>query len=169
MRVIAKSPNPHQIAMYGHIARVLQNFMAKKDWNVGDLNHAMGFDRSYSAGYQWVNGKSGPGPKLCIKLAKVTGIPVAELTPHKLPRLKGSALVTLPVSNPSSSLPGPLVATRKVAASEVLSFGVASDGQATIKLNATMPMHLAVPLLRMLLDAGLVFSKGDTNGDESET
>lgn len=167
MRVVAKSPNPHQIAMYGHIARVLQNFMAKKDWTIGDLNQAMGFERSYSAGYQWVNGKAGPGEKLRTKLAKVTGIPEAELTPHKPLRLKDGALVALPVANLSSSLPGPLVATRKVAASEVLSFGVASDGQATIKLNATMPMPLAVPLLRMLLDAGLVFSKDETNGNQN--
>ena len=151
-----KSPNPNQIAMYGHIAIALRQFLNTKGWKARDLNKAMGFDPGYSAGYQWINGKSAPGPEYRTKLAKLTGISEDKLSK----RQPGKALVTL------ASLPA-LPAPRIKLASEVLSFSVASDGTARIKLDVSLPMHLANPLLRMLLDAGLVFSKDESNANDT--
>jgi hypothetical protein len=143
-----KPANPRQIAMFGHIARALQ----AKGWKAADLNEAMGFKREYSACYQWINGKSAPGPMHRKKLAKVTGIPESELTRRE----PGKALVAMPALQ---AMP----VTRVKLTSEVLSFAIDSNGNARIKLDVTMPMHLANPFVRMLLDANLVFSKDETN------
>ena len=151
----ATSPNPKQIAMFGHIARALQ----AKGWKPTDLNQAMGFDRSYSSAYQWINGKSAPGNKHRAKLSQVTGIPERDLTSRKL---KGSAVVALPLP----SLPVTTTAVAMTKPSEVLGFSVANDGNARIKLDVTLPMNLATPLLRMLLDAGLVI--GSQTNDKSQ-
>lgn len=152
-----KSPNPNQVAMFGHIAIALRQFLNTKGWKPRDLNKAMGFDPGYSAGYQWINGKGAPGPQYRTKLAKLTGLPEEKF----MRRNPGKALVTL------ATLPA-LPAPKIKLASEVLNFSVASDGNARIKLDVSLPMHLANPLLRMLLDAGLVFSKEDSNADNTD-
>ncbi len=66
------------------------------------------------------------------------------------PQEKGEALPTAEitvVANKPASRPEP----------PVLSFAVAGAGTAQIRIEATMPLESAKPLLRMLLDAGCVF------------
>jgi hypothetical protein len=45
---------------------------------------------------------------------------------------------------------------RIASGSPVLSFTVNEDGNARIRLDASMPYDKAVPLLRLLLDAGMI-------------
>ena len=44
---------------------------------------------------------------------------------------------------------------------DILSFAVTATGEARIKLDIVLPLANATPLLRMLLDAGVVFT-GET-------
>jgi hypothetical protein len=141
-----KPATPEQILMYGHIAAALRSFMEKKGWGPADLNHAMGKDRSYSAGYQLVNGKTGAGSKLLPKLMKITGLSAEQLTMRKIKTMsKSTAIVTYKPSKTSRL-------------NDVLVFSVTSDGKARIKVDIELPLESATPLLRMLLDAGLVYT-----------
>jgi hypothetical protein len=142
------SATPEQILMYGHISIALRKFLDSKGWGPGELNKAMGKSPGYSAAYQWVNGKSAPSPKAATKLSKVTGIPVEQLL-RRDPNAPSTAIVTYKPSNKN------IVGTLRPI--EVLGFSVTNDGNARIKIDVTMPLESATPLLRMLLDAGLVF------------
>lgn len=55
--------------------------------------------------------------------------------------------------------PAAVASQRRVV--EVLAFTANNAGEARIRLDVTLPMAAATPLLRMLLDAGLVFSPGE--------
>jgi transcriptional regulator with XRE-family HTH domain len=141
---------PEQILMYGHISIALRNFLDKKGWKAGDLNQAIGLQRSNTGIYGIINGKFAPDRKLRRNLAKATGIPEEQLTARKLDEQpKSSSIVTAK---------RPYNITQK---NDVLSFVVGNDGMATIKLSAVLPVDTAMPLLRMLLDAGVVFKSND--------
>jgi transcriptional regulator with XRE-family HTH domain len=142
----AKPPTPHQVMIYGHVASALRSFLDSKGWNISQLNEAMGRKGSYSVAYQWLNCKQAPGPVTAKKLSKVTGIPWEQL-------LKRS-----PGETPTAVV-APKVVSVQSKATEVLSFRVTNDGNARIMIDVTMPMATATPLLRMLLDAGLVFNE----------
>lgn len=141
---------PHQIATYGHIAAAMRAFMKEKGYSPGDLNEAMGQVRSHTSVYHWLNGKAGPGPTTRPKLAKVMGISQAELMPRKpgAPSASGA---------PSNELIERMNIPVKISPPrDVLSFMVQEDGLARLRLDVTMPLVTAGPLLRMLLDAGVV-------------
>jgi transcriptional regulator with XRE-family HTH domain len=116
-----------------------------------DLSEALGLGRGSATVYKWLSGKGGPASELRAKLAKVTGIPEAELIARKPgdPAPAPSQAVAL-VTSPATKL-----APARVG--DVLSFVVSGDGMARIKLDATLPLATATPLFRMLLDAGIVF------------
>jgi len=143
---VSKPVTTQQIMMYGHVASALRKFLKEKGWKIGDLNKALGKDQSYSAAYQWVNGKSAPNPETAKRLSKITGIPADQL----VKRTSSTAIVTY---KPSKH---PIMLNRP---SEVLVFGVTNDGNARIKVDIVLPLDKATPLLRMLLDAGLVFAQ----------
>jgi hypothetical protein len=123
----------------------------------------LGNERGHTGIYQWLNGKGAPGPKFRPLVAKITGIPEADLKPRNVIRQRG------PVTKPANvALPHPeaqpqlraLLPHATVAppqkASDVLTFNVQNDGMARIKLDVVLPFETATPLLRMLLDAGVV-------------
>lgn len=138
----AASPTPAQVAMYGHIAARLRAFLAEKRWSPGDLNEAMGIKRSNTQVYGWINCRGTPGPVGAQRLAKAMGIRPGELM--EKPSGEAGALTVLPAK---PLPPRPL---------DVLQFAVQSDGNARIRLDCVLPFDKATPLLRTLLDAGLV-------------
>jgi transcriptional regulator with XRE-family HTH domain len=156
----AEPATPEQILMFGHIATALRKIIDDRGWKAGDFNQAMGLKRSNTAIYQFLNGKMAPGPEARIKISKMFGIPIEQLTPQRLSD-KPSAIVTY---KPSKS---PIIANYN-RPSDVLSFAVTADGNARLKLDVVLSLDKATPLLRMLLDAGLVFLPGDDNDNYKE-
>jgi hypothetical protein len=139
---------PEQIMKFGHIASALRKFLESKDWGPGDLNVAMGKDKSYSSAYQWINGKNAPTGETRTRLSKLTGIPEEQLTSrNKNDIIRQSAIVEYK----------PVRVSGGVQTANVLTFTVKQDATARIQLDIVLPLDAATPLLRMLLDAGLIF------------
>ena len=138
-----------QLAMFGHIAVALREWMERENVSVKELNTRLGVNATNTGVYNFLNAKHAPGMGLRARLASVTGIPESDL----LPRSHGQSLAVATVKPP-------LVAT-PVKARDVLSFVVDGNGMATINLHAMLPLETAMPLLRMILDAGVVFTKGE--------
>lgn len=149
---------PEQIAMFGHITARLRGFMAERKWQVADLNQALGRDRANTGVYNYLNCKGAPAPETRVKLAKLTGIPEADLMMRPRPG-DGAASERLPVVEDRT--PAARVAPARALGGDVLGFNVAADGTARLRLDVTLPLATATPLLRMLLDAGIVFGGGD--------
>jgi hypothetical protein len=148
------SPTPHDIAQFGHIAALLRKALAQKEWNIPDLSRALGLPRDSATPYKWLNAMGAPAPKYRAKLAKLIGVPEGDL----LRREPGSPVTTASVPLLAGPIAKPGGAARTV---DPLLFRVTSDGMAQIKLDVTLPMAEATPLLRMLLDAGMVFAPGE--------
>lgn len=138
---------PQQVAMYGHIATALRSYMKANNLSVRAMNVKIGVTPTNTGLYNFVNAKAAPGHATRAKIAKATGIPQADLMPRSL--ATGGAVATVA----RSTMPLP------VKPREVLGFTVDAVGMATLTLNATLPLDAATPLLRILLDAGLVFTK----------
>jgi|SRR5580765_831157 len=140
---MATPPTRAQVAKYGHIAARLREVCKLHSWTPSAFNKAVGVT---GAGV-WLNGKGAPGPASRAKLVKVTGIVETDLMPRKPGEIPAQAVATLA---------GPVKPT-PVRGGDVLSFMVSANGEARIKLDITLPVETATPLLRMLLDAGIVF------------
>jgi hypothetical protein len=50
-------------------------------------------------------------------------------------------------------------------AGDVLGFSVGTDGMARLRLDVTLPLDQAAPLLRVLLDAGVVLGRVQNDGE----
>lgn len=148
-------PTPDQIAMFGHIATALRAVMQKHHWSVGDMHERLGMERRSTTLYGHLACRAAPGPELRDKMAKVFHIPETELMKRDL--VTGQSVVT--VSEPRQHIMKPMSPL------PVLSFTVDASGMARIKLDAAMSLAAASPLLRILLDAGIVPS---TQGDDDD-
>lgn len=139
-----RKPNPR----YMHVAALLRSIMDRNEWKVADVNIALGYERYASTIYPWLNGTSVPSDDKRKAVAKLFKVSESELMAKDnvtlLHKPKSTALVVVPTPKPV--IPDPLT------------FVVSANGQARIKLDVTMPLETATPLLRMLLDAGIVFT-----------
>lgn len=158
----AAPPTPVQIARYGHIAARLREFLAASKMAVPELNVMMGLPRGNNAAYPWINGKGSPSPQMRAKLSVVTGIAEDDLTPRDIdPPVR---IVRATRLDPTRAVPPEAWGQRPPAKAvdvvppddHALAFTVTRTGQARIKLDVTMPLDKATPLLRLLLDAGVV-------------
>jgi transcriptional regulator with XRE-family HTH domain len=154
---------PHQIARFGHIAVFLRQELARREMTPTKLTRALGMSAGNTAVYPWLRGSGAPGPIMRQKLARVFGVAPETFLARELdgsgpPTMvaTGGALVPVATSQPVMSatpvMPAP-------ARHDVLSFLVGSDGQARLRVDATLPLAVAAPLFRMLLDAGLVLNR----------
>lgn len=146
----AKPATPEQIAQNGHIAATIRAVMKQRGWKMPDLNEALGKPRGDAGIFKWVHATGAPSPRGRALLSKALGIPETELMP-RMPGAPSQAVA-------ASSAPAKLAPVR---VGDVLSFAVSADGAARIKLDVVLPLATATPLLRMLLDAGIVFGEGD--------
>jgi transcriptional regulator with XRE-family HTH domain len=147
----AAPATPIQIAMFGHVAASLRAALAAKGWSPGDLNRALGKERTNVSIYNYLNAKGAPGPDARAKLARVLGIKEATLVRRPVDR-------AVPVkATPIRLIEGPRAAA-VVGAQRVLEFTVSNDGMAHLRLDVTLPSPRVLPLLRILLDAGLVIA-----------
>jgi transcriptional regulator with XRE-family HTH domain len=142
--------------MNGHIAAALREYMTQHELSAGDFNQLLGYERGNTGIYQWLRAKTAPGDRLRAKLHKVTGIPLASLTPRD---------VDTPTQVTTTEPRAVSTILRPMSPNPVLQFTVSADGTARIKLDAAMSLAAASPLLRILLDAGIVpNTQGDDDG-----
>ena len=156
MPYAAAPATPQQIAAYGHIAIALRDYLKRTGKDVGDLNKAIGAPRGHTSVYHWLNGKGGPGPDNRVKLAKLLGCKPDDLAA----KVRGKAPDGIPAIERHVNSPALKLATLP-RRTDALSFVVTATGEAHIKLDVTLPLTEGSALLRMLLDAGVVFSPSD--------
>lgn len=138
-------PNPIR---NGHAAAVIRAAMKRLDFAPADLNQKLGRMRGHSGVYMWMNAKALPADDMRAQVAKLLGVAEADLLPR--------AEAPKPVPDLGPRLPAPRTS---IGHGDVLSFRVNGGGEARITLDITLGLDKAVPLLRMLLDAGLVLVK----------
>jgi hypothetical protein len=146
----AKAATRDQIARYGHIAVALRAAMKQRGWGIPEFNEAIGKDRGDAGVFKWLRGTGGISEQNRALISRTTGIPEHELVarvPGAPPPARAVALV--------EAFPAKISTAR---VGDVLSFTVSASGEARIRLDVSMPLATAAPLLRMLLDAGLVFN-----------
>jgi transcriptional regulator with XRE-family HTH domain len=141
----AKPATAAQVARNGQVAALLRAELDKRGWTPRRLNEAMGKPASHTASYVWLSAKGAPAPKLAARLAKVLGVAVERLQPNT------GAPTQVASREPATAT---ILAPKRAA--EVLSFAVLDDGHARLRLDVVLPVTEAAPLLRLLLDAGIV-------------
>lgn len=134
-----------QLALHGAFAAKLRGMLKQRQWSISDLNAALGRPRHYSPSRVWLNGSGGVSEAMRPVLAKALELSEAELFGETAPL---PAIVGRPLVNVGSRPP------------EVLLFSVLADGSSRLRLDVVLPIEQGAPLLRMLLDAGLVMGKG---------
>ena len=147
---------PAQIAMYGHIAAMLRALPETHRSRHRRRQQSHRQERGYTGPYVWLNCKGGPGPANRVKLAKLLGCKPDDLAAKVRGKAPDKPVVPVPDrwidAGPARAAPA---ATRRA---DALSFVVTAPGEAHIKLDVTLPLAEGSALLRMLLDAGVVFS-----------
>jgi transcriptional regulator with XRE-family HTH domain len=146
---------------------LIQGAMKQRDLSVKDVAKAMGLEaRQIPAVYNWMAGKNGPSPEMRPKLAKVLGLTEAQLTSPAKPGQHTKQLL-----GPAQRAVA-LVAAQPVAVTltaepvrDVFSITGRSDGQISVRLQATLDAQRGMALARFLMDFGLIV--GDER-DESE-
>lgn len=117
--------------------------------------------------YNWITGKNGPGPEYRAKLAQVLGLTKAQLTsrPRKVALDLAKAgpaqrAVVLAQTQPATPMIMPAEPVR-----DVFSIVGRSDGQISVRLQATLDAQKGMALARFLMDFGLII--GDHTENEA--
>jgi transcriptional regulator with XRE-family HTH domain len=142
-----------RLAIYGGIAAAMREGMARKKLTPAELNEALGRDRSHAGVYHYRAGKLAPDDKSRPKLARILGVPESALRKATLEDGQqarpepATALARLPAP-PAGRLP------------DVLTFAIAPDGTARLRLDYSASAERGVALLRLLLDFGFAIAAG---------
>lgn len=171
--MVSHPAQPHRL---GHVAAAIREAMTRLSLTPAELNEKLGRSRGHPGIYVWLGAKSAPQEAMRAQLAKMLGLTEADLTPREespMPRARpGPATraaaralaVRVPAPVPvNGTRPGPL--TGHARGNDVLSFRVNAEGRARITLDVETEVAQAMPLLRMLMDAGLVL--GVASDDEA--
>lgn len=142
-------PTPEQIARIGHAASAVRAALERLDLSPGDFNQRLGLPRKHTQIYNVLNCKVAIGPRYLAKYSKALGIPEHDLEPRELVQ-----------AEPQARVPRVINGTPLPRAHDVLGFSIDSDGNARLKLDLVASIETVTPVLRMLLDLGLVVSKG---------
>jgi hypothetical protein len=148
-KVARTTVTPDQLARYGHIAVFLREEMAKREWTAGHLTQALELSPQSTTVYTWLRGSGAPHRMMRSRLAALFAVHESTFMGREI---AGPVKASAPA--PRKTPAPPVRATQ-----DVLSFSVDANGQARIRLDATLPLAVAAPLLRMLLDAGIVFGQ----------
>ena len=138
------------IARRGNVAQAIRAAIEARQWTAGDLHEKLGMKRGATMAYAWLAARAVPGPAIRKKVSKLLEIPEKDLLPQALetaPALERERAL-VPIGGEARRFNKPTT--------DVLAFNVNSEGMARIRLDVSMPLENAPPLLRLLLDAGLV-------------
>jgi hypothetical protein len=138
-----KTPTAAQIARYGRLAALLRQYADQHDLSPIQLAEALSLKGSrVNLIYKWLGSKGGPGKMFRPRVAKLLGVSPDALYAHE--------------GAPGEALMLPVVAQgvqRRAALPDPLQFTVTAEGQGRIRLDLTLPIAKAAPLLRQILDA----------------
>ena len=70
--------------MYGHIAAALRKVLRDRDWTMGDMNEACGFERNATILYPTLRSSTAPSHAVRQVLMDKIGIPEQDLLPREL-------------------------------------------------------------------------------------
>lgn len=145
---------PEEMAKFGHIATLIRSYMEKHAMKAPAFAQLMGFKdiKHLSQIYKWGNAKAGPGPMYRGKLAKVLGCEPDYLKPHDAEYYRNNHPVTTMPSHTGRP---------RITDGPVLQFQASADGEARVRLDVTLPVAQAMPLLRILLDAGFLIGSSE--------
>lgn len=138
--MIRKPATLGQVQRNGAVAAVIREAMKRKGLTQADIVRAIGVNNSTVS--SWVNAKHKVLPTIRSKLAALLEVPEASLD-HRQAHGDGPVVLA--------------AAPRVKREADVLSFSISDTGEARLRFDMTLPLDKATPLLRMLLDAGLVF------------
>lgn len=138
--MIRKPATLGQVQRNGVVAAVIREAMKRKGLRQTDIVRAIGANSTMVS--CWISAKNIVGPSMRPKLAALLEVPEASLD-HR--QAQGAGPVVL------------AAAPRVKREADVLSFSISDTGEARLRFDMTLPLDKAAPLLRMLLDAGLVF------------
>ena len=149
----------------GHIGAAIREAMTRLDMTPSQVNMALGRPKSDAGIYLWRAAKAAPHLKYKAAVAKLLGLKIEDLTPRKESPMPRPGERGRPRNGVSDAVPVP-AALKPVGyhpggyggggTRDVLSFRVNAAGRARISLDVEMELAQATPLLRLLLDAGLV-------------
>jgi transcriptional regulator with XRE-family HTH domain len=163
-----KFPKPSKAALRP-MALLIQGAMKQRDLSIKDVAKAMGLEaRQVPAVYNWIAGKNGPSEPFRAKLAKVLGLTEAQLTsplksgshgrPREIALGPAQRAVVLAQTQPATPVIMPAEPVR-----DVFSITGRSDGQISVRLQATLDAGRGMALARFLMDFGLIV------GDHAES
>jgi transcriptional regulator with XRE-family HTH domain len=155
----ARPSTPLEIAKFGHIAVALRAVMVARDWSPGALNQAMGLDRNNTAIYLYLRGQGQPSPERRRALSAATGIPEADLMARDPEAPLSAAALAAPQRALIVHRKPPQPQRPPAVEPPVLQFTAHPDGTARLAFDVTMATEKAVPLLRILLDAGMIIAR----------
>ena len=130
---------------YPALAAAMRAYLGQHQISVAELGRRLGV--SDSAPHPWLAGRGAPGPALRAKVSALLGVSVTGLMGKGDP----GAVVVRPAPGPVSVVP---------AVHDVWQLAFRSDGTARIKLDVTLPVERAMPIIRLLMDVGLVADQG---------
>jgi hypothetical protein len=145
-----------QLARLGHIAAAISGAMKAKGITVADLGRALNSKAAnpYGTVKYWLDCKGAPNGEMRKKLSKILGLPETALTALRGDATQREAAAVHALVPALGASLGPV----KARTPDVLTFTVEAGGMARLRLDVSLPVAAAVPLLRMILDAGLVLS-----------
>jgi hypothetical protein len=149
-----RPPSAHELARYGHVAAAISGAMQAKGLTAASLGRLINPTSTNPAAipHPWINGKGAPSRNARAKVAKVLGLAADAITPLPPDATPAEAAAV------HAGVPALAMAAVKARTPDVLTFTVEAGGMARLRLDVTLPVAAAVPLLRMILDAGLVLS-----------
>ena len=154
----AHKPTPAQVAMYGHSAATLRDYLAKHNMTPREFNVRMGKEPGHTGVYSWIAAKGAPSPNTALQISQVLGIPAQNIVRKGMVVEASSALVRVngagggggAVAGGGEVLPPVPKPTR------VLSFSLDSTGTVHIDLSVSLPVEHGLQVLRALEGAGLM-------------
>jgi hypothetical protein len=155
-----------------HIAALVRDYIEREKITVQQMAVRLGRDRLWTGVYPWIGARSAPIGEGRTKLAELLGVDENVLLPKGEPsaHFRGSEMRVARKAGPPfvERLEQQLIEVQPPAAmpraapsvlpavKDVLTYGVDSEGQATIRLAVRGPHSRMAALFRLLLDAGLV-------------
>ena len=127
---------------YPELAAALRAYIDRHKISIAELNTRIGVPKHNTNTYNWVKGTGIPRAETQHKIATLLNADPAKLFHYA----EGKSLIVMPQTQAT---------TRP--RTNVLTYVIHNDGTARIAFDLTLPHDQATPLLRMLLDASIVF------------
>lgn len=153
-----KRATPEQMAKFGHIAANIRAGLKDRGWSIMELNRQLGHKGPNSGPYVWLAAKGGPGTAAQVKLSKLFGPPPEDFRPRELSSQQLAVATSKKTDMVRIEVPGRQVVPPAPKPNDVLRFAVAANGDCRVQLDVTLHYSKGMPLVRMLMDAGVVLS-----------